>query len=196
MAPGGGKSGDSSGSSRSPQWAAALRPRVGLGASGQPRAHGVAFDVAHGSPEVRFVERARVEAALPHVAVHAGAGVEAQRVDRVRVAHGPAEGVFRGGDRDKVDVIAHQAVRPEVYPVLRAIGIEQAQIRRPVRVRLEDVRMTVPARDHVVRMSWHDNSCDSAHAPILAEKNVKVNLFRSLSLNYTRKKKRESQPVS
>jgi hypothetical protein len=42
---------------------------------------------------VRFIEWARVEAALPHVAGLVGGGVEPHRVDGMRIAQGLGERV-------------------------------------------------------------------------------------------------------
>ena len=56
----------------------------------EARAHGVTFDVAYRRPQVRFIEWAGLEPALPDVPGLLGGGIEAHRVDGMRIAQGPA----------------------------------------------------------------------------------------------------------
>ena len=99
-------------------------PGIILGAIGDARANGVALNVADGGPDVRFVERAGEESALPEVSGFSAALVDGGGEGGVGVAKAAGERVLVAGDDDPVNVVGHEAIGPGVEAVSEAVAME------------------------------------------------------------------------
>jgi hypothetical protein len=96
-------------------------PRVVLGPRDEARPDGIELDVARRSEGVALVHDARREAPLPEAAGPTHALVDRERVPPVRLAERRAQRLRGWRDEDAVDVIGHQAPRPDLDAVTPAL---------------------------------------------------------------------------
>jgi len=97
---------------------------------------------------VAVVEDARIEPALPEVAVAALLVIEILRVAHVEGVQGLGQGIGVPGDADVVDVVAHQTLGPDGESELGHAFAEHIEVAAVVGVLLEDRLAVVAALEN------------------------------------------------
>jgi hypothetical protein len=135
------------------------RPRPGRRACHHLRFDGVPLDVPHGRHQVPAIHRKRRESPLPQMPPPALAEIDHPRVATVGLADGPAQGVSCRRDNDQMNMIRHEAVRPDADLVLAAPLDKQVKVRAVV-ILAEERRLPpiAPLRDMMWTIRNH-NSC-------------------------------------
>jgi len=137
------------------------RPGVVLGAGNQAGPDGVPPDVSDSGREVGLLQGTGVEAPLPEVPHPPVAAVADLGVAHMGLVEGPGEGVGGGGDRNEMDVVRHQAVRPDFRAVpLGGLG-DPAQVPVPVLRVCEDWLPEVPPLRDVMGHSGGDDTSEA-----------------------------------
>lgn len=108
------------------------------GVNRHPCAHGVKLGIGQRHPQVRSVERAGVETALPHVARGRAASVEIGGVTAVGVLQGKAQGVVALGSSDQVHMVGHEAITEQAEAVHRAVAAQEVEVDEPVGIGLQN----------------------------------------------------------
>ena len=122
------------------------------------------LDIPRGGRQVVVVDHERGEPPLPQVAAPTFAEVDPPRVRPMGLADRPTETLGVRGDRDQVDVVGHQAIRPDLHAALAAPLGRQLEIGVIIVLLEEGLLPAVPALRHVVRIARNNNSCDACHA--------------------------------
>jgi hypothetical protein len=81
----------------------------------------------------------------------------------MELAEGPAKAVRVGGNDDRVDVVGHQAIAPDLDP--RALGRlrEEVEIERVVGLLEEGLLPTVAALGYMMRQAGDDETRKTSH---------------------------------
>src|ERR1019366_10358237 len=87
-----------------------------------------------------------------------------QRETRVPAAEAMRQGLLVLRHHHEVNVVSHQAVRPNPYAMPLGILTYKSEVRLPKTVVIENPRPAVPALGHVMRKTRTNNSCQARHA--------------------------------
>ena len=139
------------------------RPRPKLSDRDHPGAYRIEFRITKRGPEMRLVERARVESPLPYVAGGTLAGVPIRRIAPVGVLQSLRQGLGGAWNGDQVGVVGHQAVTQEGKLVQLGILAEQLQIGEAVGVVGQDDLPSVAALRNMVRNVNDNDARESSH---------------------------------
>ena len=72
-----------------------------------------------------------------------------------------SKGIVAFWDRDDVNMVVHQRVRPNEDP-MQLTGISrQAEVNKPIRVIVENVFFAVTSLQDVMRTSWYNDASES-----------------------------------
>ena len=139
------------------------RPAIVLRALHHSRSNRIAFDVTHRCPRVTGIEWTGEKASLPHMPTFPPPPIAAQSKRRVRIAKCVRERRFVFGDDNPVDVVAHQAIGPDLQTILLSRPIEELKIFEAVGILVKDVRAPIsPLRD-VVWKAGNDDASQARH---------------------------------
>ncbi len=133
-----------------------------------PLANGIAFHVADGVAVVFSAEDAGVEASLPQVAATIVESVDVLAVVEMGASNDLGQRFLMLGHTDDMDMVVHEAVGVYTQSVLLGVVTQKCEIHTPVIVNREDILAVVAALSDVVRLTRHDNACESWHGPILS----------------------------
>ena len=100
---------------------------------------------------------------MPEVSAPAFAAVDLERVLPVRLADGPAQTVDGGGYRDEMNVVGHQAPRPDLDVVAPAPEREQVDVPTVVVGLEEGLLPAISPLGHVMGEAWEHCARDSCH---------------------------------
>lgn len=139
------------------------RPGVGLSKRNQSRPDRVALDVAHGRVQVGLLQGTGVEAPLPEVPHAPALAIAVLGIPHVGLVERPGEGVDVDRDRDGVDVIRHEAVRPDLHAVAVGSLGEPGQVLVSVLLRLKDRLPEVPPLGDVMGHSGGHDASEARH---------------------------------
>src|SRR3982074_140708 len=112
-------------------------PRIILSAGDEAGPNRVQFDIPSGRERVPIVHDVRSEASLPQVTAPALAPVDLRRVAPVCFTDGAAEAIGRSRNGDEVDVVRHEAVRPDLDPATVGPFCEESHVEEII-VRAEE----------------------------------------------------------
>ena len=138
-------------------------PRKFLGAANDLRAHGIAFDVSHGGPKMRFVERAGEKSALPEMPGFSAAFVDGGGKSRVRVAKATSQRIGMARHDDPMNVVGHQAVGPNINPMFFAVALKKSEIQSSRVVIVKDAKPTIAVLSDMMRNAGHDDTGETSH---------------------------------
>ena len=153
---------------------ALLQRHAGVG--DQAGSHRIEFDVACRRQQVRLVHDEGCKPSLPQVSPPFLAEVDAPRIAPMSLANGTRQSIFRPRHRNQMNVIGHQAVRPNVDAALAAPLGHQIQVGRIIVVAKERLLPAVAPLRYVMRQAGHDQSRKPRHARILANLTQSVNI--------------------
>ena len=117
----------------------------------QSRSHRVQFDVAEAAQQVVLIHDIRGEAALPEMAAPVFAEIDEPCVSTVRLSDCRCQGFLALGNDDKVNVIWHEAVAPDLNGVACAPPVDQVEVGLVVVIGKEGLLPTIAALGDVVR---------------------------------------------
>ncbi len=103
---------------------------------------------------MRLVQRAGIEAVLPEVPGPVPPRIEIEGVAAMSPAQGDAEGLRLLGNRDQVNVVAHQTIGQDAHLGLRAVFGQAVQVGVPIGVGKEDSLAVDTSLGDVVRRSY------------------------------------------
>ena len=92
--------------------------------------------------------------------------VQVAGVEPMNLADRTCERIAPARTNDKVDMIGHKAVGPELQTVALADASEDAQIVLSVAGREKDIAAAVSAMGHMVRQAGNDDSRCTWHCPV------------------------------
>jgi len=138
--------------------ASGARPGIVLGPLDQPGLNGIVLEEANFFEDARVVKRAGHEAGTPELAAQALFLVKELGVLHMKGVERPGETIARPGDAYIVDVIRHQAIRPDVEAVALGAFPEPAEVAAVVRVFLEDDLFAVPPLADRMRVAEQDGA--------------------------------------
>ena len=124
------------------------RPLIPPRLAADLRANRIKLDIPHRQPEMRLVQRARIESPLPEMSAALVKPVDVLRVAEVRSAYGLGQRILGLWYRYNMDVIAHEAIADDVQAVLPGLIAEQLQIYMPIIIDKEYILTIIsPLRD-------------------------------------------------
>jgi hypothetical protein len=100
--------------------------------------------------EVPLVQSAGIEPPLPQVAAAVVEAIDVLGVAKVRPADGLGQRIFSVGDRNEMNVIAHQAMAAQRETILVGLLFEQRQIDPPVVIHEKHLLAVVPTLGDMV----------------------------------------------
>ena len=124
-----------------------------FGARHKPRPDGIQADVAHGTQEVRRVQRYGGEAALEEMARPPSAGVDVVGIATMGLADSSTKGLGVGRHEDQMDMIRHQAVGPHLDACLHGLLGQQIAVNLLIAILEKDSFTPVAMLGHVGRKS-------------------------------------------
>lgn len=160
-APHGGQVGEVVG--REAEMGPGARPGPGFRPLDEAAPHRVQLDVAKAGVKMRLVHRDRSEATLPEMSAPAPAAVDLDGIAGVRRRQGRPQAVFMRRHQDEVDVVGHEAPRPDGRAALPAEVTEQVEVEKMVVVAEEDAPAAVAALSGVVGQSRQDLAGGARH---------------------------------
>jgi hypothetical protein len=92
---------------------ACARPAPLFRSRDQSRPHGIERNLAQRADQMRLVYRDRAEPPLPQMAGHAPSHVDVSCIATMGVSECPPQPFFIAGHRDDMNVVGHQAIRPD-----------------------------------------------------------------------------------
>jgi hypothetical protein len=125
----------------------------------QPSANRIELKVPRSGQEVRLIEHERRKPPLPQMASPPLAKVDHARVSPMDLADRPSQPVLRLRDSDEMDVVRHQAVRPDLNLMGAAPLPHQFQVALVILVAKKRLVPTVSPLGDVVRQAGYYNSC-------------------------------------
>jgi hypothetical protein len=134
----------------------------------QPSSHWVEFDIARGGQQVWLIEDEGGEPPLPQMASPPLSEVDHSGVTPMGFADRSTQTVGRLGDSDEVDMVGHQAVRPDLNVVDAARLRHQFQVRLIILIAKERWLAAISPLGEVVRQARYDNPCQSRHESSLS----------------------------
>lgn len=126
------------------------RPRVLLGPLDQAGPDRIVLDEPDLFEAARVVQQARLEAALPKVACQALLLVEILGISHMEGIEALGESPGEPRHADKVDVVRHQAISPDVNLITIGILLCQGEIILVIGRLFEDALSVVPSLGHLV----------------------------------------------
>ena len=141
----------------------------------QPRAHRVELNVPHGRQQIRLIEHERGEPPLPEMPAPSLAEVDHTRVTAMHLADRASQSVGRVRNCDEMDMIGHQAVRPDLDLVGAAPLPHELQVDPVIFIAKERLLPAVSPLGDVVRQARCDHSCQSGHDRRLSSSRPGVN---------------------
>ena len=145
------------------------------GAFAQSCPHRIPLHVDCCGQQVFFVHHAGSKTVLPEVSSPVLPEVHMTAVAPVSLPDGQAQAIFRGGHKDQVNMVRHQAIRPHRHTVFRTPMSHQFTIQLVVLVAEECRLSPVAPLGHVVGVPGNHNACDSWHAITLTVARFSVN---------------------
>jgi len=145
------------------QVCARAAPRMILGFRYQACTHGVELDVPRGSQGVSLLHREGGESSLPEMAAPAFPQIDGGGVFLMRFADCPAQSFCRIRHGDQMNVIGHEAIRPDVDVEAVARFGQQREIEQVVVWFEERELPAVAALCDVVRQSGNDHAGKASH---------------------------------
>ena len=124
----------------------------------------VRFHILGHHPNVAVFDRAGIEPRLPDVAAGSTAGVPVARVCRIGASQDAGHGVRALGDGQQVDVIGHQAIRPDDQAELAAVLPEHVEVDGAVLIGEKGGLPAISPGGYVVRKARHDNAGETGHS--------------------------------
>ena len=100
--------------------------------------HRVQADVADGGDEMRIVHRHRSVASLEQMSCPSSSRIDEGRVAAMRFTHRPAEPLAEPGTKDQMNMVGHEAIRPDLDGMLSRLLSEHVAINILVTVFKED----------------------------------------------------------
>jgi hypothetical protein len=97
-------------------------------------------------------------ALLPQVTDKSVLLVEPVRIHPVRPVKDSADGVAVIGSRNKMAVVAHQAVRPDPKQERLTAFLQDLQEPKPILIVIEHVELTNSSMGYMVRHTWHHDT--------------------------------------
>lgn len=139
------------------------RPRVRFRAGHQSRLDWIAFDVSHGSHQIRFIERKTGKASLPEIASPAFSKIDMPRIAPMGFRDGVRQRAFLTWYDHEMHMVGHQTVGPDLKPVPLALGAQQGRIDLAIVVPKEHGLAAVPALGDVIRNVGKANAGQPCH---------------------------------
>jgi hypothetical protein len=113
---------------------------------------------------MRGIQRAREKPSLPQMPAERAALVILPRKGGVRIAKTVRQPQRVFGHHDPVDMVAHQAIRPNIQPILAAVLFKQVQVVSAFRIVVKNLSAPIPALGDVVRKTRYNNARQAGHA--------------------------------
>jgi len=126
------------------------------------RARRIQRHISRRRHEMVLVQNDGTVARLEQVARHPQARVDDRAIAPMRLAERPPEPLAGGGDEDQVDMVGHQAMAPDLDPVLARLLGEQVTVEFMVGVREEHGLAPIAALGDMMRQAGDDETRDAS----------------------------------
>lgn len=137
------------------------RPEPVFGARSEFGSNRIERNVARRRHQMRLVHRNRAVARLEQVSADAQPRIDHAGVAPVRLAERPPEPLGRRRRQDQMDVVRHEAVRPDRHTSLAAALAQEIQIETIILVAEERLHPPIAALRDVMGQLRHDETGDA-----------------------------------
>lgn len=138
-------------------------PRIILRSINDSRPHWVELNIPDSYEKMAFVERVGFETTLPEVPAPFFTKVYPSGINPMGFAEGFGQGAFGPGNGNKMHMIRHQAVRPEIYLEFFEMVFEEPEVEDPVMVIEKSRLAAVSLLDNMVGDADHFKARTSRH---------------------------------
>jgi len=113
--------------------------------------------------QVRLIHDERSETPLPQIASPFVAEIDPPRVTSMGLTDRPPQGLLARRNRDQMRMVGHQAVGPDIDPLVSTPLGHELHVSRVISVVEECLLPAVAPPGHVMRHARDDQACPSCH---------------------------------